>query len=295
MNEQGTVQRVGFIGLGQMGAPMAGHIARSDIALSVFDLRPEAADACVEAGAARAESALAAATDAEVVCVVVATDAQLLDTVSNDLIEAMAPDGIVVIHSTVGIASVRTLAHRAELLGRHAIDVGISGGEFGAQSGDLTMIAGGEEAIIDRVRPVLECYSDQIFHTGGLGTGMTVKLARNLTGYAMMAAIHDGQVLVEAAGVELGVFKQVLEATHLEWMTDYVIGRTRTLPEAAQFDRHDGAVGLVAIGHKDLAMADAAASEFGVEVPSAAVAQRHYADVIGVELEIDPELLIERR
>jgi 3-hydroxyisobutyrate dehydrogenase len=292
MSEQRSTERVGFIGLGQMGSPMAAHIARCDMAISVFDLRPEAASNCVEAGATLADSAVAAATGADVVCVVVATDAQLLDTVSEELIESMAPEGIVVIHSTVGLASVRTLAQRAEGLGRHAIDVGISGGEFGAQAGDLTMIAGGDEVVVARVRPILECYSDQIFHTGGLGTGMAVKLARNLTGYAMMAAIHDGQVLVEAAGVDLSVFKQVLDATHLEWMTDYTMGRDRTRPAPAEIARHDGTDGIVAIGHKDLAMADAAARELGVEVPSARVAQRHYANVLGSGLVIDPTLVI---
>lgn len=285
--------RVGFIGLGQMGAPMAEHVARTGMDVSVFDVRPEAAEASVAAGATLATTAVEAARAADVVCVVVSTDAQLLDVVSDELVAATADGATLLLHSTVGLDTVREAVRRCEAAGRTCLDVGISGGEFGAQAGTLVLMAGGPADALERVRLVLEAYSSHVFHTGDVGTGMVAKLARNLVGYSMMAAVHDGQVLAEAGGVDLGQFKEILDATNLTMMTDFVAGRTSTTPEPVDVGRHDGMRGLVEIGHKDLAMAHAAAAELGVAVDTAAVAQRAYANVLGLELPIEPGLEIE--
>lgn len=197
--------RIGFVGLGNMGAPMAHHVASAGHEVAVFDTRRERAEPLAAAGARIADSAADAATNAELVSVVVLDDAQVIDvtTGSDGVIAHMDPDAVLAIHSTVTLACVHAVADAAQDRGVRVLDAGISGGVPGATAGTLLVIAGGDASTLDDARAGFAPWSREIVHVGPLGAGMAAKVARNYVQYACWAAIHHGQALAQAAGVDL--------------------------------------------------------------------------------------------
>ena len=261
-----------FIGLGSMGGPMADRAARAGWAPRVFDVRPEAVAPRVHNGAIAAASAAEAAHGAEIVCVVVHDDAQALDVVDAALIDAVTPDGIVVLHSTVTVSTVHALRERCRRRGRRLVDVGISGGPTGARDGTLVLIAGGEPAELERVRPLVETYGCEVIRCGPAGAGAAAKAARNLIALGAMALAADALALAEGAGVDRGRLARVVSATD-------PTGRCARLLEG------DLATGIssaaVAVtGAKDLAVAAAIAADLDVALPTADAAARNWDRVV---------------
>ena len=285
---------VAFVGLGEMGGPMADHVIRAGTDVRVFDPRGEAVAARVDARGHGCSSVGEAADGADVVCVVVRDDAQTLD-VTEQAVTAASPGAVVVVHSTVSLETVRRAHACCVDGGLDLIDAGISGGGHGALAGALTIMAGGHPSAVDSARPVMDTYSERIVHLGPLGAGMTAKLARNLIGYGVMAAAHDGMVLADAGGVDLDAFRKLLDDTTdtLLMQLAAVAGRPTVEPAPAGSDRHDGLVGLLEIGHKDLFLAARAAVELGVEIPTAAVAQRLYGPSLGADVPIDGRMRLD--
>ena len=173
---------VGFIGLGDMGGAIAERILEGGFAPMVFDLRPEAVEALVARGASAAAdpAALAAACDVVFICVV--DDKQVLALVSDHLASVLRPGATLVIVSSVRPETIREL--RAILpdgeTGVAMLDSPVAGSRPAVAAGTLTLMVGGDAAVIDRVRPVLESFSSRIFPTGPLGSGQAMKIANNL-------------------------------------------------------------------------------------------------------------------
>ena len=285
---------VAFVGLGEMGGPMADHAIRAGFDVAAFDPRSEAVRARSEAGGRGCSSVAEAADGADVVCIVVVDDAQLLQVV-EEASPAASPDAVVVVHSTVSLDALRRSHRRCADAGIELIDAGISGGGHGAQEGTLTIMAGGEPSAFEAARPVMDAYGGQIVHLGPLGAGMVAKLARNLIGYGVMAAAHDGMSLAAGGGVDVAAFRALLEETTdtLLLQLAAVIGRPSVEAAPVDPDRHDGIAGLVEIGHKDLFLAAAAARELGVDLPTVAVAQRRYGPSLGADVPIDDSLQLD--
>jgi 3-hydroxyisobutyrate dehydrogenase-like beta-hydroxyacid dehydrogenase len=119
----------------------------------------------------------------------------------------------VAVHTTTSLQTIIDLAAEAAAGDVALIDAGISGGEPGAQAGRLTTLVGGTSDAVERARPLLESYSKEVVHAGPLGAGMTLKLARNAAGYALMVAAQEAMELAATAGIEPAVVRHVLEAT----------------------------------------------------------------------------------
>lgn len=178
MNQMSSDMQIGFIGLGDMGAPIAERIRQAGFALTVSDLRVEAVERLTMLGATAATpSALAGACDIVFLCVV--NDAQVLTLAREQLASAMRPGSVLVILSSVLPETVHAVR---ELLGKgvELLDAPVSGSRPAAAAGTLTLIVGGNGAVIEHVRPVLESFSATIFHTGPLGSGQAMKIANNL-------------------------------------------------------------------------------------------------------------------
>ena len=255
-----------------MGGPMTDRAARAGWAPQVFDVRPEAVAARVGCGAIAAASAAEAARGAEIVCVIVHDDAQALDVVDAALINSMAPEGIVVLHSTVTVATAIALHERCRRRGRHLVDVGISGGPSGARHGTLVLIAGGEPAELERLRPLFETYGSDLVHCGPVGAGAATKAARNLIALGAMALAADALALAERAGVERDCLARVVSATD-------PTGRCTRLLEG------DLATGITSTavamtGAKDLAVAAASAEDLDIALPTAEAATRSWDRVV---------------
>ena len=270
---------VGFIGLGAMGGPMADRAARAGWAPRVFDPRPESVEPRVGRGASAAASAVEAGHGADIVCVTVHDDAQALEVIDTGLIEATAPNGIVVLHSTVTVATVREARDRCRRRGRHLVDVCVSGGPAGARNGTLVLIAGGESELLDRLRPLFDAYSSEVIRCGPAGSGAAAKAARNLIALGAMALAADAVALAERAGIDRHCLSRVVAATDPASRGAWLL----------QGDLSTGisAAGVAVTGRKDLDVASRIAADLDIRLPAVDAALTSWDRV--VELAARPE------
>jgi 3-hydroxyisobutyrate dehydrogenase-like beta-hydroxyacid dehydrogenase len=226
-----------------------------------------------------------------VTCVVVRTDEQALESIAGaDGVLAGAPTGsIVALHSTVAPETVRRLHAACVEKGVRFIDVGISGGEPGAQAGTLYLICGGDQATIDDAKPVLQCFGNHIVRFGDIGAGMAAKLARNMMQYATWVATFEGVALAEAAGIDVGAFAHLIRETDVKDTAEFVFGRGTS--RLIDFDRTpeiaNAARPTVGLGFKDLKDAFLLADEVGADVPVARAARPRFGRAMGLDLHPD--------
>ncbi len=239
---------------------MADRAARDGWQPRVFDPRPEAVAPRIDCGATAAGSAVEAGRGADFVCVTVHDDAQALDVIDAEMIEAMAPDGVVVLHSTVTVATVAETHHRCRRRGRHLVDVGVSGGPAGARDGTLVLIAGGEPEHLERLSPLFDTYSSEVIPCGPAGSGATAKAARNLMALGAMALAADALALAEQGGVDREGLARVVAAT------DPASRGTRLL----EGDLGTGitSTGVAFTGRKDLEVLRSIGADLEVSVPA---------------------------
>jgi 3-hydroxyisobutyrate dehydrogenase-like beta-hydroxyacid dehydrogenase len=199
------MKRVGFIGLGAMGAPMAKRIATAGFDLSVFDIRPENADPLVELGARRANSPREATEGAEALVLMVVNAGQAEDVLfgSEGATETLSPESGVVVMSTIGPEAVRGLEGRLAERRVRLLDAPVSGGVARAERGDLLIMAGGSADLFEEVRPVLEAMGSTVAYCGGsVGDGQSVKLVNQLLCGVHIAAAAEALAYAEAMGLE---------------------------------------------------------------------------------------------
>lgn len=193
--------RAGFIGLGAMGLPMAGHLARCGLLEAVWNRSPGRAAEAAGEGVAIADSPAALAARCNLVMICVSADADVLEMV-DALLPGLAPGSIVVDHSTVSPATARTAAERLQAADCRFLDAPVSGGPEGAQAGTLSIMAGGEAADLDAVRGALECYGARISHMGPVGSGQAAKAVNQVLVAGIAAAVCEGLALGEALGLD---------------------------------------------------------------------------------------------
>lgn len=284
----GQPLRVGFVGLGDIGRPMALRLAgAAEVALTVVDLDPAPLLELTAAGATAARSLAELAGAVEVVCVMVRDDDQVR-TVLRELLAAVEAEpnpsvGTVVVHSTVAPATPAELAAAAAASGIAIVDAPVSGGAMGAAAGTLAIMAGGSDEAFDLVRPLLAAMASKVVHAGPLGAGTTFKLARNLMHFVAFTAATEAQRLAEAAGLDLIALGDVVRHT------DAVTGGPGAImhrPTAAPIPSDDfwfDVFGHVrALGEKDLRFAVELADELGVETPLARLALDRFGTGLGL-------------
>ena len=247
---------VAVVGLGRMGGPMADNLVGTGHEVRVHDVDPAAVATRVARGATGARSAGEAALGADVVCIVVFDDTQALDAVTgpSGVLATVEPGAIVAVHTTVTLATITDLAAAGEESGVSVIDAGISGGEPGAQQGTLLTMVGGPAAVVDRARPVLAGFSKEVLHAGPLGAGMALKLARNATGYAMMAAVHEAIDLAHRSGVDGSALRHVIAETGVldQALSPFAFGGPGPLPLDAPAEQREMMDHLDRLASKDL-------------------------------------------
>jgi 3-hydroxyisobutyrate dehydrogenase len=275
---------VAMIGLGHMGGHMCDHVSAAGYDVRAFDLSDAALDARVAAGARRATSPADAATGADMVGIVVINDAQVRAVLDgpNGVLAVAKPGLVISVHSTVNVEAIHEFAAMAGAAGAHLIDAGISGGEVGSRAGTLVTMVGGEPDVVATARPVLETFSKEVVHAGPLGSGMALKIARNLVGYIMMMAAHEGMVLARAAGVDLADLEHVLRETNLDAQlyAPFVFGGPEPLPADAPDEQRTFMAEIVALGEKDLDNALELARTHAVSLPMTAETRRQFDAVM---------------
>ncbi|ORA19246.1 NAD(P)-dependent oxidoreductase [Mycobacterium arosiense] len=195
--------RVGFIGLGSQGGPMARRIVEDGYPTTLWARRLDALDAFADTSAGVAGSPAELAASSDLVCLCVTGDADIDEVAcgADGLLSAMQPGGVIAVHSTVHPNTCRELAKKAAAHGVSVIDAPVSGGGGAAAEGRLLVMVGGDTDVVDRCRPVFQTYADPVVHLGELGSGQTTKLLNNLLFTANLATAATTLSLGSALGV----------------------------------------------------------------------------------------------
>jgi 3-hydroxyisobutyrate dehydrogenase len=196
--------RVAFLGLGAMGLPMAEHVLAAGFPLTVWNRTPAKAGPLVSAGATLAATPRDAAAAAEVILSCLPTQDEVRDVLlrSDGLLAGMSAGKTFVDTSTIDPSASQALIALCAERGIDMLEAPLSGGTIGAKSGALTMMIGGDGAVLERVRPVLESMAKNIFHVGGAGMGQTLKLCNQMIAGAQTIALAEAYALLHAAGVD---------------------------------------------------------------------------------------------
>lgn len=200
-----SMEKVAFIGTGIMGAPMAQNLLKAGYALTVHSRTRSRSEPVIEAGAAWAESPAAAAKDADVVitCVTDTGDVEKVLLAENGVIESAREGLICVDMSTISPAATRQIGQKLLEKGVQLIDAPISGGEIGAIEARLSIMAGGPEDVLEKVRPILMAMGKSLTHCGPLGSGQITKLANQVMVIHTIMSIAEGLAFAERAGLDL--------------------------------------------------------------------------------------------
>lgn len=205
-------EKVGFIGLGQMGRPFAANIIKAGFDLVVYDVREEPMKVLAALGAATATSPREVAEHADIIHIAVPHEPEA-DAVmqGQDGVLAAAHQGTVaVIHSSLHPRNMIAMAEEAKQHGVEVLDVQMSGGARGVEARTLCLMVGGDAATLQRVRPMLETTGEHIFHLGGVGMGAVTKVAQNTMTAMHLLTAAEGFRIAEKGGVDLAVFQEVV-------------------------------------------------------------------------------------
>jgi 3-hydroxyisobutyrate dehydrogenase-like beta-hydroxyacid dehydrogenase len=272
----------GFIGLGQIGAPMATRLVGWPGGLVVFDVVPEATAPFAEQGAVVADDVAAVGAACDVIEVMVRDDAQVRDVVGQLLPTAKAGT-VIAVHSTIRAETAEELAVTAAERGVDLLDVPVSGGFMGAHEGTLAAMVGGDPAAVERATPVFERWAKLIVHMGPVGAGTRTKLARNMMHFVAYTAAGEAQRLAEAAGLDLQKLAQVVR--HSDSVTGgpgAIMVRTTAGPMAED----DGLFSIFShtreLGEKDMDLALELAERYGLDLPLAKQARQDFGPSLGL-------------
>lgn len=211
------MEKVGFIGLGIMGKPMAINLIKAGYDLTIYARRPEVIAEMEGLGASVVESPAAVAEATDIVITIVTADPEVREVVLGDdgVLQGASEGSLIVDMSTISPLTIREIAEKAGSKNVAVMDAPVSGGDTGAINGTLTIIAGGEAKDFDRCRGLFNAMGNEenIFHVGSVGVGQTVKIVNQLIGGINMAAIAEGLILGIRAGADPEVMRQVISVS----------------------------------------------------------------------------------
>ena len=254
--------KVGFIGTGNIGSPMAGHILRAGFDLFVHDVRRDAAESLVAEGATWAGSPREVAERCDIVCTCLPGPKEMEAVLLGEggLIEAMGPGTVYIDHTTNSPELVRRVHGVLAKKGVGMVDAPVSGGMEGARTRALTVLVGGDVETLGRCTPVLDAMADTVMHVGPIGTGCVSKLMHNCVGFSLDLAILECLTAGVKAGVEPGVLVEVFQKCALGRGFGLKVRLPETIFQGAFEPRF-----ALQIAHKDMMLA----TELGraVDVP----------------------------
>jgi len=279
--------RAGFIGLGNIGLPMAKRLVAGGLATTVLDVVADRVRELEAAGAhpARTPRELAAASDVIGICVRDDADVRGVVLGADGALAGAAAGSVIAIHSTVLPRTAQEVAEAAAGRGVGVVDACITGGAAGAEAGTLTIMVGGDATHVERAAPFFACFARKVIHTGVLGTGCKVKLCNNLMTYLAWISAYESMLLARAAGLPQETLDEVTGSNGnlTEPMRAFLA--LYKAPEAARrSDPFQARMrGFVEIAEKDLAATLALARECGVALPATALASQIMARVYALE------------
>jgi 3-hydroxyisobutyrate dehydrogenase len=269
-------ERIGFLGLGTMGAAMAANLARAGFAVTAWNRTARPNPELDGLGVTRADSpaAVAAATDVVVVCVSDTPDVEAVLFGADGLAEGARSGQLVIDCSTISPSATREFASRLGGAGVDLVDAPVSGGSEGAQKATLTIFCGGEAPAVERARPILEAMGKTITHVGPSGAGQAVKAVNQVILAGTYLGVAEGIVLALKAGLDV---EQVVGALGGGAAQSWVLAN-----RSGRMIANDYPLGFkVALHRKDLGIALDLAREMGAELPVTELAADFETDLVG--------------
>lgn len=274
-----TTQTIAFIGLGNMGLPMAANLAKGGHTVTAFDLSADAVGKATAQGLRVAVSANEAVEGATVVISMLPASRHVESLFLGDagLLGKLAAGTLVIDCSTIAPASAKKVAEAATARGLHMIDAPVSGGTAGAAAGTLTFIVGGETTALELARPVLQGMGKNIFHMGAAGSGQVAKLCNNMALGVIMAVTGEALALGAAHGLDAKVLSQMMAvSTGRSWATEVCNPWPGVLENAPASRGYTGGFGNDLM-LKDMGLAVEAAMATGATIPLGELARNLYA------------------
>ena len=273
--------RLGYIGLGSMGAPKAMRLVNWPDGLIVFDVRADAMTPFGDAGATMAAS-IAEVAAADLISITVLDDEQVREVVT-ELAEHASPGTIIAIHSTIADTTAAELAQSLAPRGIHVIDAPVSGGGVGAQKGELATMVGAPREIYELAKPVFKNWASLVIHAGEPGAGTRMKLARNMLTFTSFAAACEAMKLAEAAGLDLQALGRVVRHTDaLTGGPGAIMIRDNMHELEPGHWLYDTFIHTRGLGEKDLSLALGLGDSLDVDLPLGQTALGNLAAGLGV-------------
>jgi 3-hydroxyisobutyrate dehydrogenase-like beta-hydroxyacid dehydrogenase len=273
--------RLGYIGLGNMGAPMATKMIEWQGGVTVYDIRTEAMTPLVEKGASLADS-VADIAAADIIHVTVLDDAQVREVV-GELAAHAKPGTVIAIHSTISDATAAELADALKPQDIHVVDAPVSGGAAAAAKGELATMVGADRDVYERIKPAFKHWASLVIHAGEPGAGTRMKLARNMLTFTSYAAAGEAMKLAEAAGLDLQALGRVVR--HTDALTSgpgAVMVRENMKDLEPDNFLYQPFLHTRGLGEKDLSLALALGEAVSVDLPLARLAYEGLAAGLGV-------------
>ncbi|HJV24971.1 MAG TPA: NAD(P)-dependent oxidoreductase [Aromatoleum sp.] len=256
---------VGFVGLGAMGRPMAQHLQRAGHRLHLWARRPESLAPFADSGAVVHDTpaALAAATDVAFTIITTSADVEQVALGAGGFVEGARPGWVHVDMSTIAPGTTRRIAAALAERGAAMLDAPVSGGAVAAEAGSVAMMVGGDADVLERVRPLLECFSRVIVHVGDNGAGEVAKACNQMIMVSTIQACAEAMLLAKAHGVDLAAMRSALMGGSASSRMLEVMGE--------RMIRRDFAAGIEArLHHKDFGILMDEATRLGAPLPIAA-------------------------
>ncbi|MBF4489437.1 3-hydroxyisobutyrate dehydrogenase [Psychrobacter sp. N25K4-3-2] len=273
-----TKPNIAFIGLGNMGAPMAENLLKAGYALSVYDLSEDATQRLQQAGASVADSPKDAANNAQVVISMLPAGKHVHSVYLGDSgLLANLPKGTLVIDSsTIAAADARTVAEAASELGIDFLDAPVSGGTGGAIAGSLTFIVGGSDDAFAKAEPILAVMGKNIFHAGDHGAGQVAKICNNMLLGILMAGTAEAINLGVKNGLDPKVLSDImLQSSGRNWTLEVYNPYPQVMENVPSSNGYKGGF-MSKLMQKDLNLAMQTAQDTNVETPMGAKATELY-------------------
>lgn len=268
--------RIGFIGLGIMGRPMALNLKRAGFELAVHARRPESMEPLAAVGATTWASPAEVARNADVIFTMVADTADVEQVIlgPGGIAEGASPGAVVVDMSTISPSATRTMAQRLRAHGVAMLDAPVSGGEIGAIEGTLSIMVGGAAPDFERVRPALEVMGRNIVHVGDNGAGQVCKSCNQIVVGATIAGVAEAILLARASGVDPARVREAL-------LGGFAASRILEVHGQRMIDGNYAPGFKARLHQKDMRIVGESAFELGLALPSAATIAQYLNALVG--------------
>lgn len=280
-DKDGNKPKIAFIGLGNMGAPMAENLLKAGYALSVYDLSQAATERLQQAGASVAASPIEAARNAQVVISMLPAgkhvhSVYLGENDSNGLLTELPKGTLVIDSSTIAAADAITVATKASQLGIDFLDAPVSGGTGGAIAGSLTFIVGGSDDAFAKAQPILAAMGKNIFHAGDHGAGQVAKICNNMLLGILMAGTAEAINLGVKNGLDPKILSDImLQSSGRNWTLEVYNPYPQVMENVPSSNGYQGGF-MSKLMQKDLNLAMQTAQDTKVETPMGAKAAELY-------------------